>query len=55
MRDRIIFLFLSLLGFFSILYSLEYYLIEYTNLVALGLYSFGILTFVFGVRGIVRN
>tara|TARA_R110000751_G_C13692937_1_gene472546 strand:- start:298 stop:609 length:312 start_codon:yes stop_codon:yes gene_type:complete len=55
MRDRTMFLVLCLLGFFSIFYSLEYYLIGYTNLVALGLYSFGILTFVFGVRGIVRN
>ena len=55
MRDRTMFLVLCLLGFFSIFYSLEYYLIEYTNLVALGVYSFGILTFVFGVRGIGGN
>jgi hypothetical protein len=53
--NRITYLILCVLGLFSILYSLEYYLIEYTNLLALGLYTFGVLTFVFGARGVIRN
>ena len=55
MINRITYLILCVLGLFSILYSLEYYLIQYTNLIALGLYTFGVLIFVFGVRGVIRD
>ena len=55
MINRITYLILCILGLFSILYSLEYYLIQYTNLIALGLYTFGVLIFVFGVRGVIRD
>jgi hypothetical protein len=55
MTNRICYLILCIFGLFSILYSLEYYLIQYTNLTALGLYTFGVLIFVFGVRGVIRD
>jgi len=55
MINRTTYLILCVLGLFSVLYSLEYYLIQYTNLTALGLYTFGVLIFVFGVRGVIRD
>jgi len=55
MHARGIMLTLAIAGLLCLFYSLEYWLIGYTPLLGLAIYSWGILAFVFGVRGVLRN
>ena len=55
MGIRAVMLLLCVVGLFAVFFSLEYWLIEYTPLVALGLYSIGLIAFVFGAKGVLDN
>ena len=50
MRDRSIMLTVAITGLLCLVYSLEYWLLEYTPLLGLAIYTWGLLAFVFGVR-----
>jgi len=55
MATRSLMLTLCVVGLLAVLYSLEYWLIEFIPPLGLVTYSIGLLAFVFGARGVVRN
>jgi hypothetical protein len=56
MGNRTSALFLCIVGLLTALVSLEYLgLLHQSPLGALALYTIGVLGFVFGVRGVIRN
>jgi hypothetical protein len=56
MRKRTAMLLLCTTGMLSVFVSLEHLgLVHQSPLGALGIYTIGILAFVFGARGVVRN
>ena len=56
MATRAAMLFLCVTGMVAVFVSLEYLgLVHDSPLGALGIYTIGVLVFVFGARGVVRN
>ena len=55
MGMRAIMLILCVAGLFVVFCSLEYSLLQHTSLLALGLYSAGLLAFTFGAKGVLDS